>query len=341
MDKKTSNSLHRLLNQKRRSAFLIVFLVAILSIQAVYTTSAQDFPNKQNLTQYENSYLGIRLSYPPGGEEPVGFEEGCFENYGCSISIDPKVGHLNIYAYSLDDYDFSKHCNCDTLAEYVSYEYELFQQGSEALYGTGNFTLLNDNQTTIGNNYPAQQYEYSTPAKFKGYAVTSCDNTIIKHYGILTKVDNTFYNIEYYSCAKPQVYATFFPEVMKIFHSIDFLPAQDIESTVTPSNTDNLFLDQTSGSGSLQILSHNSFTDILGFLHVVGEVKNNSPTQVEFVKVIATFYDSNNEVVGTKTTYTNPSDISGGDTAPFEILLTSASIPISEIDNYKLAASYQ
>lgn len=91
----------------------------------------------------------------------------------------------------------------------------------------------------------------------------------------------------------------------------------------------------------LQILSHNSFTDSLDYLHVVGEVQNNSPTNAQFVQITGTFYDSNNQVVGTQFTYTNPSDIGAGQKAPFELILTSASVPVSQIDHYNLQASSQ
>ena len=79
---------------------------------------------------------------------------------------------------------------------------------------------------------------------------------------------------------------------------------------------------------------------IIGYLHVVGEIENNSPTKIQFVKVTGTFYDSNNQVVATDFTYTNPSDIGAGLKAPFELTLISASIPISQIDHYNLQATY-
>jgi hypothetical protein len=91
----------------------------------------------------------------------------------------------------------------------------------------------------------------------------------------------------------------------------------------------------------LQILSHNSFTDSLGYLHVAGEIKNNYPSTVTFVRIVGIFYDINDQVVGTQFTYANPSDIRLGEKAPFVLILTSASIPISQIDHYSLQASYQ
>jgi len=91
----------------------------------------------------------------------------------------------------------------------------------------------------------------------------------------------------------------------------------------------------------LQILSHNSFTDSIGYLHVVGEIKNNYPSTATFVTIVGTFYNINNQVVGTQFTYANPSDIGSGEKAPFELILSSASVPISLIDHYNLRATYQ
>jgi len=91
----------------------------------------------------------------------------------------------------------------------------------------------------------------------------------------------------------------------------------------------------------LQILSHNSFTDSIGYLHVVGEIKNNYPSTATFVTIVGTFYNINNQVVGTQFTYANPSGIGSGQKAPFELILSSASVPISLIDHYNLRATYQ
>jgi len=53
-------------------------------------------------------------------------------------------------------------------------------------------------------------------------------------------------------------------------------------------------------------------------LHVVGEIKNNYPATATFVRIAGTFYDINNQVVGTQFTYANPSDIGSGEKAPFD-----------------------
>jgi hypothetical protein len=119
-------------------------------------------------------------------------------------------------------------------------------------------------------------------------------------------------------------------------------PAQEKKpSFLNSSNISNLPASPTQQAEPVRILSSNDFIDTIGYLHVVGEIENNTPANIQFVKVTGTFYDSNNQVVATHFTYTNPSDLGSGQKAPFELTLTSASIPISQIDHYNLIASYQ
>ena len=66
------------------------------------------------------------------------------------------------------------------------------------------------------------------------------------------------------------------------------------------------------------ISSDNSFVNEIGNLHVVGEVENNSPNTVQFVRIIGTFYDSGQNVVATGSTFTDPTDLAPGEKAPFQ-----------------------
>lgn len=111
--------------------------------------------------------------------------------------------------------------------------------------------------------------------------------------------------------------------------SVDVI-AQNNTSSISPANK-NIAI----------ISSHNSFIDKAGILHIVGEVQNNSPINITFAKLVGTFYDSNNRVVGTAFTYTDPQEIQSRDAAPFDLILLSASIPVNEIDHYKLRLVWQ
>lgn len=68
----------------------------------------------------------------------------------------------------------------------------------------------------------------------------------------------------------------------------------------------------------LEILSHQNYTDGEWF-HIVGEVRNNTNAAMEYVKIVATLYDSNNKVVGTDFAYTELDIILPGGKSPFEI----------------------
>jgi hypothetical protein len=99
---------------------------------------------------------------------------------------------------------------------------------------------------------------------------------------------------------------------------------------------------QKSESG-ISILSSSSYTDVNeddeSNYHVVGEVKNNSPTDsMNNVKIVATSYDKTGKVVGTDFTYTNVDVIRPAEKSPFEMILNDAD-QSRKIDIYKLSIS--
>ena len=69
----------------------------------------------------------------------------------------------------------------------------------------------------------------------------------------------------------------------------------------------------------LVILSHSDKIDNLGYHKIIGEVKNNGVRASSYVKVVSTYYNAKGEVIGTEFTFTDPSEIAAGDSAPFEI----------------------
>jgi len=94
---------------------------------------------------------------------------------------------------------------------------------------------------------------------------------------------------------------------------------------------------RTSSSEQLQVLSHKSYVDSLGWYHIVGEVQNNSDMPMEFVEVVAKLYDQSGEVIGTKLTFTAPDVIFPGGKAPFDIIALRRS-QWEKIQNYSLYA---
>jgi hypothetical protein len=57
--------------------------------------------------------------------------------------------------------------------------------------------------------------------------------------------------------------------------------------------------------------------------------------------VIGTFYDANHRVIATDNTFTNPTTLEAGETAPFDLTLFSDAVDPGEIATYKLRVSWQ
>jgi hypothetical protein len=95
----------------------------------------------------------------------------------------------------------------------------------------------------------------------------------------------------------------------------------------------------TVSASGISILSSSSFTDDLGYYHVVGEVRNNSPTNsMNYIKIVSTFYDNTRRVVGIDFTYTNVDVLRPAERSSFEIILTNAA-QSQKVSSYKLFAS--
>jgi hypothetical protein len=307
--------------------FPIIMSTVIVFLSQVGNTYAQ--VNEMSQT-YENRKIGLKLSYPSDwvkndGSTPSAPNCDKAESLPCVLPFAaPDTTHP--FGFTLLAVPKEK-CECNSLMEFVGHIYDGSQQANEA------FSFINDNQTTVGKKYPSWQYEFS-------YLLNN-DNA--KAVNVLTTNNETYFSIQIKYPTESQ--AKRLPQFKKVMDSIEFLP---IQVSKTPSFMNMSESEQLKPSvvwentaNRLQILSHNSFTDSVGYMHVVGEIKNNSPSTATFVKITGTFYDANNQVVGTSFAYSDPSDLLSGQTSPFEILLLSASIPISQIDHYNLQASSQ
>lgn len=83
-------------------------------------------------------------------------------------------------------------------------------------------------------------------------------------------------------------------------------------------------------ANTISILSSSSFRDDTGAYHIVGEVKNNSPTDsTKYVKIVATLYDKTGKVVGTDFTYADVGVLRPEEKSSFKIILTDIRKPKS------------
>ena len=89
-----------------------------------------------------------------------------------------------------------------------------------------------------------------------------------------------------------------------------------------------------------RILSYSDYVSSTGNMHIVGEVINESFQPIRFVEITATFYDSNNRVIGTDFAFTNPSTLQPGQMAPFDMIIIEGSIPTYLMAYYTLSVDY-
>lgn len=54
---------------------------------------------------------------------------------------------------------------------------------------------------------------------------------------------------------------------------------------------------------------------------LIGQVQNNASSAVSFVKIIATYYDQNGDIMGTDSTFSDPYDLKPNMKAPFQMSL--------------------
>jgi|SRR5215211_523096 len=107
------------------------------------------------------------------------------------------------------------------------------------------------------------------------------------------------------------------------------------DSTVSSPSGGDLAADtlpSNAGSG-LSVITENFYEDNFGYVHVVGEVRNDLDRTMNFVQANVAFYDSQKKIIGTDFTYTDPSTISSGSTATYEIMTNKDSLASSDVDS--------
>lgn len=76
-----------------------------------------------------------------------------------------------------------------------------------------------------------------------------------------------------------------------------------------------------SPAGVYVLNNHFAYVDTIGYLHIVGEVKNTTTNHLRFVKVTANIFNSNGQLLDTEFTYTYLDNLPAGDKTCFHIIL--------------------
>jgi len=88
----------------------------------------------------------------------------------------------------------------------------------------------------------------------------------------------------------------------------------------------------------INILTHSGWLDSTSYYHVSGEVENVGDSPANFIKIAATFYDSNDTVIATSFSYTMLKVLLPGRKSPFDILLTDTE-QAAKVHHYSLSVT--
>jgi hypothetical protein len=114
---------------------------------------------------------------------------------------------------------------------------------------------------------------------------------------------------------------------------------QEIKQSTVTSNP--IPSQEAKETGKVEVKSQLKKISSIGYMEVVGEVVNNTNKPVSYVKITATFYNSENKVIGTGSTYageTSDTPLAVGATTPFEVSSYPDKI---DTENYKLDVSWR
>ncbi|MGD1836706.1 MAG: FxLYD domain-containing protein [Nitrososphaeraceae archaeon] len=95
--------------------------------------------------------------------------------------------------------------------------------------------------------------------------------------------------------------------------------------------------ESTATTGQTIELLHHEITHDDFFNELVGQVKNSFNTHVTFIKVTATFYDKDDNVLNTAFTYTDPQDLPPKSKGSFSMLIGG---DIKNIDTYDVTITW-
>lgn len=87
----------------------------------------------------------------------------------------------------------------------------------------------------------------------------------------------------------------------------------------------------------IEILSSSNYIDGYGYMHVIGEVRNQGTLNANFTQVFATFYDSSGTVVGTDWDFTDPTHLTPNEIGAFDVELIYTQ-QVIKVASYSLTA---
>lgn len=215
---------------------LLIAPIAVFYIVAICYCSLQYFESADaanGLAAYQNGKLGVSFEYPESWSKPIVVDdESCFKD-SCSVSfnIAPNIANgqnyiLGVRVNTLSGSEEDNTCSCDSLLEYVKWDYNNAYKDQ---------AVLNDNQTIIRGNLSAWQMELLNNEN--GY----------KTWVTWVIYDNLGYRF-LYSGANDNQFGIFTSDFKKLLASVKLVSPNTTSTSITQEGKTPSFLSTTNKS---------------------------------------------------------------------------------------------
>jgi hypothetical protein len=115
----------------------------------------------------------------------------------------------------------------------------------------------------------------------------------------------------------------------------------DALSNITFDNSTELNQTKTEKHDTIIEINFNRFTDSSGNIHTIGEIQNISTNKtLTLVEALISFYDAQGMILGTDSTFTNPSTLRPGGTATYDIVTSTSDLASSDFAETKISYSW-
>ena len=119
---------------------------------------------------------------------------------------------------------------------------------------------------------------------------------------------------------------TYLPICLREYPPYTPTPTSTTTPTIMPTATPTGTPTPTLPPPGVHVLENHSYhVDAIGYLHIVGEVKNNTVDHLRYVKITANIFNSSGQTIDTNFTYIYLGNLPAGDKTCFDILLEEPS----------------
>ncbi len=250
-----------------------------------------------------------------------------FRTYVTRVEFYTTDATTDVDVYIYGDFDGT----APTTLLWSSLDYSFAEAGYHGVAVDPPLVVTGGNDVVAVVKYTNATYEYPIPADSEGPHETertyiSCDGSSDSWYDLgAGKQDDVAVRLRTSGAAPtPPVLKIYLPICLKAYPPSPATPTPTPTATsvVTPMPTPTTTPTPTLPPTGVRILgNHSHYVDMTGYLHIVGEISNGTPSHLRFVKITANLFNSGGQLIDTDFTYIYLDNLPAGGKTCFDISL--------------------